>query len=129
MNLNQRERRRSLRGRLKGVAWAFVASPLLILTLGHGQYSVAQAAFMPVVGILMLLWFRHRPLDVPEHLGSVEYVQPDDYHGPDALNEPFYLAWCDCGWSGDDQPTEAAAREEAREHTPHVRDGLHSWGE
>ena len=69
----------------------------------------------------MLLWFRRRP-GPPEHVASVELVRPE------GRSEPFYLAWCDCGWHGDDQRAEASARAEAREHTPHVRNGLRPWG-
>jgi hypothetical protein len=116
-----------MRQRMSALAWVFIASPVLIVALGRGRYSVAEAAFMPAVGLGMLIWLRRRPAKVPEHLASVEYVQPDDYHGPDALTTPFYLAWCDCGWSGDDQPNEEAARREAREHAPEVRPGLHAW--
>jgi hypothetical protein len=103
------------------LAWVFIASPAVTLTLT--DYSVAQSLFAPALGVVLLLWFRLRPLRDPEHLASVEYVAPDDYHGPDALTTPFYLASCDCGWNGDDQASEAAARAEALEHTPHVRDG------
>jgi hypothetical protein len=109
-------------------AWVFVGSPLLILAFARGRYSVAEAAFLPIVGIAMLLWFRRRPT-VPDHVAAVELVQPTDYSGPDALTDPFYLAWCDCGWNGDDHSDEPAARAEALEHTEHVRAGLNAWGE
>jgi hypothetical protein len=128
VNQRARSRRRSMRGRMQGVAWAFIASPLLILLFGHGRYSVGEAAVLPVIGLLMLWWFRRRP-GVEEHIASVEYVQPDDYHGPDAKNDPFYLPWCDCGWHGDDHADEASARADAAEHTPNVRPALHAWGE
>jgi hypothetical protein len=128
MSRLKRDIRRGIRDRMTGVAWVFVASPLLVLAFGRGRYSVIEAMFMPVVGIAMLLWFRTRPT-VPAHVASVELVQPGgDYTGPDALTEPFYLAWCDCGWNGDDQNDERSARAEALEHTQHVRDGLHAWG-
>ena len=126
MTRRKRELRRHLRGQTRILAWVFIASPLIVLGLGGGRYTVVGAAFMPVVGVAMLLWLRRHP-GVPAHLASVEYVQPDDYDGPDALTTPFYLAWCDCGWHGEDQRDEAAAREEARAHTPHVRAGLNAW--
>ena len=84
---------------------------------------------MPAAGVAMLLWFRWRP-GVPEHLAGVELVHPTgDYSGPDARTEPFYLAWCDCGWSGDDRQDEAGARADAHSHTQHVLPGLHAWDE
>jgi hypothetical protein len=127
MNWRKRDLRRRMRGRMQALAWAFVASPALVLALGRHD-SVAEAAFPPIVGIAMLLWFRRRPT-VPAHVAAVELVQPDDYKGPDALTHPFYLAWCDCGWNGDDQNDEASARADALEHTRNVRDGLHAWGD
>jgi hypothetical protein len=123
-----REMRRQLRLTSTGLGWVFVASPVLVLLFGRGRYSVAEAAFMPVIGVAILLWLKARPARWPEHLASVEHVRPDESDGPDARTTPFYLAWCDCGWLGDDQPSEEAARLEAREHTPHVRDGLRAWG-
>jgi hypothetical protein len=128
MNLRQRDFRRDVRDRMRDLAWVFIASPVLVVALGRGRYSVWEAAFMPVVGILMLLWFRRHPT-VPEHVAAVELVRPDDYHGPGAKLDSFFLAWCDCGWSGDDQRDEQAARTEASQHTSHVRSGLHAWGE
>jgi|tagenome__1003787_1003787.scaffolds.fasta_scaffold20641447_1 hypothetical protein len=113
---------------MQGLAWVFIASPLLVLTVGRGRYSLAEAAFMPAVGLFILLWLKRRPASSPEHLASVEYVQPGDTDRPDALTTPFCLAWCDCGWLGDEQSTEDAARSEAGQHTAHVRDGLHAWG-
>jgi hypothetical protein len=128
MTLRERDFRRDMRDRMRWVAWVFVGSPLLILAVGRGQYSVAEAAFLPIVGIVMLLWFRSRPT-LPDHVAAVELVQPDDdYTGPDALTQPFYLAWCDCGWNGDNHDDEPGARAEALEHTQHVRGGLHAWG-
>ena len=119
--------RRSLRERMEFVGWAFVGAPLLMLAFGGGRYTVADGAIVFVFGLAIVWLTRRRRARYPEHLASVEYVRPDDYHGPDALTAPFYLAWCDCGWMGDDQPDEAAARREAREHSPHVRDGLHAF--
>jgi hypothetical protein len=115
-----------MRDRMKALAWVFVASPILVLIFGGGRYSLGETALMPVIGVLMLLWFRRRPT-VPEHVAAVELVRPDDYHGPGAKLDAFYLAWCDCGWSGDDQRDEHAARSEARRHTEHVRPGLHPF--
>jgi hypothetical protein len=128
MTLSRREFRRSMRSRTQALAWVFIASPLLVLAVGGGRYTVVEAAFLPILGVAMLLWLRRHPATVPAHLASVEYVQPNDYDGPDADTTPFYLAWCDCGWNGEDQVDEAAARQEARGHTPHVRDGLNAWG-
>ena len=128
MSLRRRNARREARSRMRALAWVFLASPILVVLFGKGRYSVYEAALMPVVGVAMLLWFRRRPLRWPEHLASVAYTSRlDDYHGPDALPPgSFYLAWCDCGWLGaeDHADAESAARE-AREHTPHVRPGLH----
>ena len=128
MNLRQREFRRDMRSHSKALAWVFIALGLLVLAFDRGRYTPVEAAFMPIVGVAMLLWLRRHPAAVPVHLASVEHVQPNDYDGPDARTTPFYLAWCDCGWTGEDQPDETAARQEARAHTPHVRDGLHAWG-
>ena len=129
MTLREREHRRDMRDRMTSMAWLFVGSPLLILAFGRGRYSVVEAAFLPIVGIAMLLWFRRRPI-VPSHLAAVELVQrADDYTGPDALTAPFFLAWCDCGWLGDDHTDEQSARAEALEHTRHVRAGLNAWGD
>jgi hypothetical protein len=75
---------------------------VLVLTVGRGHYSVAEAAFMPAVGLCILLWLKTRPASVPEHLASVEYVQGHTDR-PDAPTTPFYLAWCDCGWLGDER--------------------------
>jgi hypothetical protein len=76
----------------------------------------------------MLVWFRRHPIE-PEHLASVAFVRATDYEGPDALTEAFYLAWCDCGWTDDEQPDEESARAEAVAHTSHVRSGLHAFDE
>jgi hypothetical protein len=124
----KRDRRRFIGDQMRFMAWLFLASPILILAFGRGRYSVGEAAVLPVVGFLMLLWFKHRP-GVPEHVASVELVRPGDYDGPDARTESFYLAWCDCGWNGDDQPDEQSARAEARRHTEHVRPELHAFDE
>jgi hypothetical protein len=119
-----------MRDQMKAVAWVFIASPIAIAIFGDGRYGALEAAFLPVVGLLMLAFYRWRPLPDPEHLASVEYVVPaNDYDGPDALTTPFYLAWCDCGWNGDDQPDEQSARAEARRHTEHVRPELHAFDE
>src|SRR3954452_17950714 len=90
----RRERRRSQRESTKYLAWVFVASPILVLVLGHGRYSIAEAAVMPALGVAILLWLRLRP-GPPEHVASVEYLSRDDYDGPDAL-PPCFIAWCDC---------------------------------
>ena len=113
---------------MQGVAWVFIASPLLILALGRGRYSVGEAAVLPAIGLLMLWWSKRHP-GLPEHIAAVELVRPDDYDGPDARLDAFYLPWCDCGWHGDDHADEVSARAEAREHTPNVRPQLHAWGE
>jgi hypothetical protein len=126
-SLRGRELRRDLRGRTKAVAWWFIASPALVLAFGGGRYSVWQAAALPVIGVVMLLWLNRRP-GAPEHIAAVELVRPDDYHGPDAKLDAFYLPWCDCGWFGDDHADAHSARAEARQHTPHVRPGLRAWG-
>jgi len=128
----RREHRRDMRSRMRACAWVFIASPVAILAFGDGRYGVLEAAFLPVVGLLMLAFYRMRPLPDPEHLASVEHVVEfsDDYDGADARTLPFYLAWCDCGWHGEgDHATEQAARDEALGHTSHVREGLHAWGE
>ncbi len=112
-----------MRERMTGLGWVFIASPLLILAFGQGRYSLAETAFMPILGAGILLWLRRRPAP-QKHVAGVEFVRPDDYRGPGAKLAPFYLAWCDCGWSGDDQQTERAARADAHEHTDHVLPGL-----
>jgi len=125
--------RRNVRERLRdatvAMGWVFVASPLIFLVFGSRGRSALEMASIPIVGVLLLVWVRRHPARYAEHVAAVEHVQPDDYDGPDALTTPFYLAWCDCGWNGDDQASEDAARREAREHTRHVRDGLHAFGE
>src|SRR4051794_16506310 len=118
----RRERRRSQRESTKYLAWVFVASPILLLVFGHGRYSIAEAALMPAIGVVIVLWLRLRP-GLPDHVASVEYLHRDDYDGPDAL-PPCFIAWCDCGWTSDDRPDEPAARSEALRHTEHVRSGL-----
>jgi hypothetical protein len=128
MNQRQRNFRRDMRDRMKDLAWVFIASPVLVAAFGWGRYSVWEAAFLPVIGVLMLLWFR-RHSTVPEHVAAVERVRLDGDHGRDAGRDWVYLAWCDCGWSGDDHGDEHAARNQARQHTAHVRSGLHAWGE
>jgi hypothetical protein len=131
LDMRKRNDRRFVRGNMEAVAWCFVASPVVVVALDGGRYSVGEVAVMPAVGVLMLVWFKRHP-GTPEHLASVELVKPsdyDDYDGPDARTDAFYLAWCDCGWSGDDQPDEQSARAEAQSHTQHVRAGLHTFGE
>jgi hypothetical protein len=127
-DMRKRNDRRFRRGHVEALAWWFVASPVLVLAFGGGRYSVAHAAVLPAVGLLMLVWFKRHP-GAPEHLASVSLVKPSDYDGPDALTNAFYLAWCDCGWNGDDQPDEQSARAEAQSHTQHVRPGLHAFGQ
>jgi hypothetical protein len=71
-----------------------------------------------------------RGLPWPEHYGAVEHVHPDPPDDPLVpRKQPFYMGWCDCGWLGDDQPTEEAARREVAAHASVVRDGLHEFGE
>ena len=127
-DMRKRNERRFIRGQMEAVAWCFVASPVLVVPFGGGRYSVGEVAGLPAVGLLMLVWFKRHP-GTPEHLASVELVKPSDYDGPDALTDAFYLAWCDCGWSGDNQPDERSARAEAQSHTQHVRPGLHAFGQ
>lgn len=127
-SLRKRERRRFMREQMTTLAWVFIASPILLLVFGGGRYSVWESALMPVVGIVMLLWFRRHPA-VPQHIAAVELVRSADYDGPHAEADLFYLAWCDCGWSGDDQRDEQSARAEACSHTKNVRPGLHAYGE
>jgi hypothetical protein len=127
-SLRKREHRRFMREQIKTLAWVFIASPILVLVFGGSRYSVWEAAVMPVVGILMLLWLRRHPT-VPPHIAAVELVRPADHHRSDAELDRFYLAWCDCGWSGDDHRDEQSARAQARSHTKNVRPGLHAFGE
>jgi hypothetical protein len=122
----KRDRGRFMRDQMEALAWVLLASPILVVAFGGGRYSIGEAAVLPVVGLLMLLWFKRRPA-IPEHVASVELVGPDDYDGFDARTTPFYLPWCDCGWHGDDQPDEQSARAEALRHTQHVRPGLHAF--
>jgi hypothetical protein len=130
MSLRSRDNRRSRRTHIEGVAWVFVGMPVLIVLFGRGQYTVGEAAILPIVGGLMFLWFRRHPLPWPEHYGAVEHVHPDPPDDPLVPpKQPFYMGWCDCGWLGDDQPTEEAARREIAEHASVVRDGLHAFGE
>jgi hypothetical protein len=102
MDRHQRYFRRDLRNRFKDLAWVFIASPVLVAAFGQGRYSVWEAAFLPMVGLLVLLWFR-RHSTVPEHVAAVERVRLDGKQDPHAMSDCFYLAWCDCGWSGDDK--------------------------
>jgi hypothetical protein len=116
MERRKRERKRGMRGRMSGLAWTFIAMPLIFLVVGRSG-SVYELAFGPIVGGLMLLWQWRHPVPA-EHVASVENVRGE-----------FYLAWCDCGWNGDDQTSEASARWEAQQHTEHVLPGLHAWDE
>lgn len=103
------------------LACVLIASPVAAPLLGRDVIDLV--AGIPI-GLGILAWYRWRP-GPPEHLASVEYVVPDgSYDGPDAITEPFFYAWCDCGWTGDDQDSEASARDEAGRHAPTVRDGL-----
>ena len=110
----RRDRKRDFRGRMQALAWTFIAFPLFFVIAGR-QGSAIELAFGPVVGALMLLWQWRHPVP-PEHVAAVERVRGE-----------FFLAWCDCGWNGDDQETEDAARSEAQQHTEHVQLGLHAW--
>jgi hypothetical protein len=62
----------------------------------------------------------------PRHVAGVDLVRRDDDRVPDATTDLVYFAWCDCGWTGSDQSSEAAARWEAERHTPNVQAGLSS---
>jgi hypothetical protein len=113
-SLTWRQSRRSSRQGVRSLAYFLIAAPVLAPLLGRDVIDLV--AGIPI-GVGILLWHRWRP-GPPEHLASVEHVVP---HG-------FYLAWCDCGWQGDDQDSEASARDEAARHAPAVRDGLHAFG-
>lgn len=68
--------------------WVFIASPTLIVLVGRGRYSVAEAAVLPFVGLLMLLIShgatvdgaalitrtKNRLVPKPDH---TEHVRPD----------------------------------------------------
>ena len=116
MDRRKRERKRYMRGRMATVAWIFVGSPLIAVVVGRSG-SVYELAFLPVIGGLMLLWQWRHPV-AAQHIAAVEDVRGE-----------FFLAWCDCGWNGEDQTSEAAARWDAQQHTEHVQPGLHAWDE
>jgi hypothetical protein len=102
-------------------AWLFVATPLLWIAFGD-DYEPWEPAILPVIGVAMLLWMRVRGPLVPEHLARVEYV--DFEEAP-----PYYQAACDCGWEGERQRYEEAARHDAGGHTPHVRGAIEDFSE
>ena len=129
MNRDQRVRRRDARDRSKALAFVFIGLPVVAVIVDADRYSLVQWLFMPVVGLLMLLWFRFRPAP-PEHVVAVEFIYPEgDYDGPDARTEPFYAGMCDCGWISDDHQDLESARRESLEHTPHVLEGQRKWGD
>jgi hypothetical protein len=113
--LNRRDRARDRRDQYRWLAILFLLMPVLALVVGRGVATALSGLLVTAVGAAMLVWQRRHPVP-PEHYAAVERL--DDR----------YQAWCDCLWEGDWHTDEASARNEARTHTPHVRDGLHKWG-
>ena len=110
---------------MRVVAYLFIAAPAAAPLLNRRLSELIVGIPM---GLGILWWYRRHP-GPPEHLASVEHVVPGrDYGGPDAITTPFYMAWCDCGWMGNDHTTEEGARREACAHAEEVREGLHAFG-
>jgi hypothetical protein len=81
--------------------------------------AVDLALFCAGISALVLLGREPQLPGTGLHAVEVHHVLPDPYY-PEEDFGPYYVALCECGWTGEPRDTREQAFGDAREHDPRV---------